>query len=79
MLLETSAKEVYVGLDKDAADEVHDLAEALSPSKRVFRMMPPDHRKDFGECSEQEVLESIGQATEFSGYPSSRLEVYFKS
>lgn len=79
MILESSAKEVYIGLDKDAADEVYDLAEALSPAKRVFRIVPPDNRKDFGECSQQEVLASFDLASELSGYPSSRLEVYFKS
>lgn len=76
LLLEASCAEIYIGLDPDAADEVGDLVSALTPAKKVFRIFPPNGKKDFGDCTREEVLDALERAEECVGDPSSRVEVY---
>lgn len=78
MLLKCKAKRVYIALDRDAAKEASDLAMALVEHKLVYRMLPPEHRQDFGDCTQEEVLESIKLATPYSVDKTSNLEVFFE-
>jgi len=78
MILKSSPKNVYIGLDKDAYQEVQKLAEKIGKAKRVFRILPPEHRKDFGECTSDEIIESIAAAEECFPEKTSRVEVYLK-
>lgn len=75
LLLKSPAKEIYIGLDNDATEEVYEVAERLALDKKVFRINPPAHRKDFGECTENDVLESVRKAVPANGF---FLEVYLK-
>jgi hypothetical protein len=76
MILDSSCKTVFVGLDRDAAKEANEVIEKLSVSKRVFRLLPPEHRDDLGECSQEEVANSIAQAIPCVGARTERLEVF---
>lgn len=68
---------VYVGLDRDAAKEASVVIERLSRTKKVFRLLPPEHRDDLGECSPEEVAECIANAIPCVGSRVDRLEVFF--
>jgi hypothetical protein len=76
-ILEARSECVYVGLDPDAFLEMYDVVSRLGSNKKVFRILPPSGRKDFGECSEQEVLEAIQNARLITS-PADYLELYFK-
>jgi hypothetical protein len=77
LILDSSATKVFVGIDPDASDEVYDLVNRLGSSKKVFRIFPPEGRKDFGECTPEEVRQAARDAQEIST-PSDRLEIYFE-
>jgi len=62
LLLKSDIKNIYVGLDPDAYKEAMNLIDALVEKKNVFRMMPPEHRKDFGECTSKEIEQSFNTA-----------------
>jgi hypothetical protein len=79
LLLETKAEAVYIGLDRDAYREADYLCRMICPYKAVYRVLPPDHRKDLGECTFQEVQESLSKAQKCDSYPASRLEIYLKT
>lgn len=71
-------EKVYIGLDRDAVEEVQQLAMQILEKKKTYRILPPDERKDFGECSPDEVQCAIELALECSTDPSARLEIYLK-
>jgi|GEM_PF-5043461 len=75
ILLDSDADEIYLGLDRDAFNEVYDVIDDLGMSKTVFRITPPKSKKDFGECTADEVRESIGRAASTT---APFLELYFK-
>lgn len=77
MLLSSSASRIYVGLDPDAYKEAEKVIDLLCLSKRVFRVNPPKGKKDFGECSPEEVRQSIELAIEIYS-KSSNLELVLK-
>lgn len=76
-ILESKAERVYVGLDPDAFLEMYDVVDRLGTGKKIYRILPPSGRKDFGECSEQEVLGAIDNAKLITS-PTDYLELYFK-
>lgn len=77
MLLSSGAKKIYVGLDPDAHKEAEKVMDALCLHKQVFRATPPKGRKDFGECSPDEVRQSIQSAIRVES-KASNLEILFK-
>jgi hypothetical protein len=79
LLLETQAEAIYLGLDRDAAREVDFLCKKICPHKAVYRVLPPDHRKDLGECTLEEVVQALKNAQLCGSYPASRLEIYIKN
>lgn len=74
LIIDSPCKNVYLGLDADAAEEIYNLIDALYLEKTVFRVSPPEG-KDFGECSVEEVKKSMEQALLTT---SVFLEVYLK-
>lgn len=71
---------IYIGLDRDAAAQVRELETELCGERReVFRVFPPPDKKDFGECTPEEVAAAIAQAQLCTKSQLGRLEVYFKS
>jgi hypothetical protein len=78
MILASPAKRIYLGHDPDAVDEVDKLSDILCVHKEVYRLVPPEGKKDLGECSREEVIHQIDNAQEIPGYLSGRLEVYLK-
>jgi len=79
LIIETKAEAVYLGLDRDAAKEVEYLCKKICPHKKVYRIHAPDHRKDLGECTFEEMLQAIENAQLCESYISSRLEIYIKN
>jgi hypothetical protein len=77
LLLDLPAKEVYLGLDPDASEEVYEVMGRIGLGKKIYRVKPPEHRKDFGECQDEETLRALDKAMRITG-PSDFLEVYFK-
>ena len=77
MLLSSEAKRVYVGLDPDAYKEAEKVMDALCLHKEVFRINPPPGRKDFGECSSEEITKSVKAAIRVES-KASNLEILFK-
>jgi len=89
LILNLPATRIYIGLDADAANATKSWGQALvSPvmnlearlcaSKEVFRMVPPAGRKDFGECSTEEIVEAMENAEPCSASRLERLEVFMK-
>lgn len=68
------AKEIYLALDRDAADLIGEIAEGLK-NKEVFRLLPPDHRGDLGECQPEEIIEAIKSAPRIWPQKTSRIEL----
>lgn len=75
MLLNSDVKEIYIGLDNDAAEQVYEVVNQLGLHKKCFRIKPPEHRGDFGECTPEEMKESLDNALLTT---SLFLEVYLK-
>jgi hypothetical protein len=76
MVMESPCSRIYNGLDPDAFQEVYELNSKLGLGKKIFRVIPPDGREDFGECSIDEIKKAVEDAIEVSS-PSDVLEVYF--
>lgn len=72
------AKRIYLALDRDAFDLIAPIALALGPNKQVFRILPPMHRNDIGECTSLEVAEMYRMAEEITGIKTARLELWVK-
>lgn len=77
MLLGSECRRIYVGLDPDAYKEAEKVMDALCLHKEVFRVTPPGGKKDFGECSPEEVREAVQSAVRIESKASS-LEILFK-
>lgn len=77
LILSSHAKEVYLGLDPDASREFYEIVNRIGLLKKCFLISPPSNRKDFGETTEKEVLESLRNAIPVSTR-SDVLSVYFK-
>lgn len=77
LILDLKATHVYLGLDPDASSEVYEVIRRIGYGKNLFRIMPPKHRKDFGECNEKEVMESVLSAIPVTAQ-SDILDVYLK-
>lgn len=77
LILDMPAKEIFIGLDPDAFEEVYEVVGRLGLGKKLFRVKPPEHRKDFGECTEEETLNALLTSQQVSG-PSDFFELFFK-
>jgi hypothetical protein len=71
-------KTVYIGLDRDAGAQVRELEEYFCDGEReVFRVVPPSGKKDFGECTPQDVELAIAQAQVSTREKLGRLELHY--
>lgn len=77
MLIRSNAKRIYVGLDPDAYKEADKVMDALLMFKEVFRVNPPNSKKDFGECSVSEIQFAVDNATKIES-KASNLEILFR-
>jgi hypothetical protein len=77
LVVDLPAQDIYLGLDPDAAEEVYEVVKRIGLGKRIYRVLPPNGRKDFGECSHEETIEALYSSRPITG-PSDFLEVYFK-
>lgn len=75
ILLDSRVKNIYVGLDADAASEVYEVIDKIGFNKKVFRIRPPLGFEDFGECPPDEVRRAIDGAMNTTAL---FLEAYFK-
>lgn len=66
-LIKARVRRIYIALDPDAAPVINKLCKKLHGEMEVFIMFPPKGRKDFGECSEEEVNEAFLSAMPYAG------------
>ncbi len=77
LILDLPSPQIYLGLDPDASEEVYEVVRRIGLGKSLYRIWPPRHRKDFGECTREEMLESVLSAVPVTAQ-SDFLDVYFK-
>ena len=58
-------RKVYLALDPDAADEIRRLAEELGDLE-TYLLLPPEGKKDLGECTFEQVYYQFTKAAPFS-------------
>lgn len=63
ILLESSAKRIYLALDRDADTDTMRIVEKLSESKEVYELAIPDHREDLGACTLEEAFLAFQNAS----------------
>jgi hypothetical protein len=75
LIRQLPVKRVYIALDPDACDLFDKIAFNLMADKEVYLMIPPDDKKDFGDCSSNEILKAFLQAKPYSriGFWSGKL------
>lgn len=78
MVAESSAENVYLGQDPDAWKDLQPYWMELAKKKNVFRIFPPNGRKDFGECSTEEIKQALGDAQRCFEDHLGRLEVFYE-
>ena len=59
-------KKIYLALDPDAFDVFDAVATELKPEKEVYLMQPPEGRKDFGECTDEEIMKAFKDAKRYT-------------
>lgn len=59
IILRSGSKKLYIGLDRDAYKEVGRIVEQMSGKMAVYRLLPPDHRDDLGDCTMEEMVEQF--------------------
>jgi hypothetical protein len=77
LMLKSRAEEIYIGLDRDAFEEMYELANVIGLRKKILRAQVPEGRDDFGESLPSEVERSIKTAVPMVN-PSDYLEVNLK-
>ena len=60
--LSYGAKKVYLALDRDAAPDILRIAGLLPENVEAYLLLPPDHRDDLGDATQEEVLEQFKKA-----------------
>lgn len=74
LIIDSPAKEIYIGLDEDAAEQVYEVVDAIGLHKKCFRIKPP-RNKDFGDCTPKEINKAMEKALLTTAM---FLEVYLK-
>jgi len=74
LILDSPAKEIYIGLDEDATEQVYEVVDQLGLHKKCFRIVAPRGR-DFGDCSPKEIEKAMEKALLTTAL---FLEVYLK-
>lgn len=55
ILVRSGIKNLMVGLDRDADKQVSHIVRTLHGVLKLYRLLPPQHRDDLGECTFEEV------------------------
>lgn len=58
---------IYLGLDRDASQEFNKISRELLGYCELYSIQPPSHRKDLGECTEEEGLQAFNNAERYNG------------
>lgn len=61
-VLSSGIKKVYLALDRDAAEDATRLLHLLPEEIEVFLLLPPAHRDDLGDATQEEVFEQFMRA-----------------
>lgn len=77
LILDLPSSQIYLGLDPDAYEEVYEVIKRIGFGKNLYRIWPPSHRKDFGECTKDEVLDAVLSAIPTVSQ-SDVLDIYLK-
>jgi len=72
------ARKIYLALDRDAYDIVPEICSKLNKTKEVYRLLPPQHRKDFGDCTKEEILEAVRNSEVCHDQKVTGIELYIK-
>jgi DNA primase len=64
IIVRAGVKKLYVGLDRDAAKEVGRIVRDLLGVLELYRLVPPPHREDLGDCTMEEVAQQFANAEE---------------
>lgn len=75
ILVLAGIKKLYVALDPDAAGEVMRVAREMWEME-LYRLVPPPHREDLGDCTLEEALVAFRAADRFS---PTRLYTYLET
>jgi DNA primase len=59
ILLKAGIKRLFVGLDRDAPKDVERIVRKLNDHMELYRLLPPPHRGDLGDCTFEEVYEQF--------------------
>jgi hypothetical protein len=62
IIVRSGVRALYVGLDRDAAKEVGRIVRDLHGTLDLYRLLPPPHRDDLGECTMEEVAHQFHTA-----------------
>jgi DNA primase len=65
LIKKLSAKRIYIALDPDAWDLFDKITNFLEPDKEVWLMVPPNNKKDFGDCTNDEILTAFAEAKRY--------------
>jgi DNA primase len=63
ILIRSGIKRLYIGLDRDAVKDVERVTRKLDDYMELYRLLPPDHRDDLGDCTFAEVWDQFCFAT----------------
>jgi hypothetical protein len=77
-LAASQAGSIYLALDPDAAtdaERINRFMQEHAPNKKVFNMVVPSGKKDFGECTQEQVYEAFLKAKPIN---SSHIFIYLK-
>jgi DNA primase len=64
IIVRAGVKELLVGLDRDADKQVSFIVRSLYGAVKLFRLLPPPHRSDLGDCTYAEVIVQAQNAEE---------------
>lgn len=76
LLKECGASKIYLGFDPDAYLEVRDFCRDLCKHKDVYRLVVPEHRDDFGDCTPEEIRFAKENAEPCYAEKTGRIELY---
>lgn len=59
LLKQKGIHKIYLGLDRDAAQETAKLVRDMAPDFETYHLLPPAHRDDLGDCTYDEVFDAF--------------------
>lgn len=62
IIVRSNVKKLYIGLDRNAATEVGEIVKMMYDTLELYRLLPPEHRSDLGDCTYEEVAQQFNKA-----------------